>query len=71
MNKRIKKKKVKCILNNVQKYGLKDNEFLVFKYDIKKFKSAEIQKCAEQLREIVSDKILFVPTDFQGNIILK
>lgn len=64
MNKRMKKKKTKYIIDNIQKFNLSSNEFLVIRYNKKDCRPVDIANFAEQVRNNVSSRILFVPTDW-------
>ena len=65
MNKRIKKKKFKYIIHNIQKFNLEDNECLVFKYDKKQIKVSEIANFADYIRDNISNKIIFIPKEME------
>lgn len=65
MNKRIKKKKVKYTVNNIQKLSLNSDEFLVFRFNTKDFRLDEIDKFSKIISARVSNKIVFVPIEFE------
>lgn len=65
MSKRIKKKKNKYIIDNIQKFNLAENECLVFKYNSNSVKPNAIAQFAEHISNTISNKILFVPDDMQ------
>ena len=65
MNKRIHKKKMKFVIDNIQQVKLREGEFLVFRFDPNKQSPQNIEYFANRVKENVSSKILFVPTDMQ------
>ena len=50
MNKRQIKKKIKYIIDNIQTVNLKENEFLLFRYDQIKYRPQYIAELAEMIR---------------------
>ena len=70
MNKRQNKKKIKYIIDNIQIVNLKENEFLLFRYDQIKYRPQYIAELAEIISKnitgkIVTGKIVFIPNDLE------
>lgn len=65
MNKRQSKKRIKCIIDNIQTINLNENEFLLFRYDPKKNSAVDVSTFAKFISKNVTNKIVFVPTDFE------
>jgi hypothetical protein len=63
MNKRIRKKKVNHLIKNIQSLLLKENEFLVFRFNKADWNPQSIEKFAKDIKDKVSNKVIFVPTD--------
>lgn len=65
MNKRLKKKNLAYLINNIQKVNLQDGEFLVFKFDTNKYTIEQMNRVAKDIRENISAKVLLVPKDLE------
>jgi len=65
MNKRQNKKKIKYIIDNIQTVNLKENEFLLFRYDQIKYRPQYIAELAEMIRNDITGKIVFIPNDLE------
>jgi len=65
MNKRQNKKKIKYIIDNIQTVNLKENEFLLFRYDQIKYRLQYIAELAEIISKNITGKIVFIPNDLQ------
>lgn len=65
MNKRIHKKKMKFIIDNIQQVKLNENEFLIFRFDENKWKPDYMKLFAQYIKENVSNKVFFVPKDIE------
>ena len=65
MNKRQNKKKIKYIIDNIQTVNLKENEFLLFRYDQIKYRPQYIAELAEMIRNDSTGKIVFIPNDLE------
>jgi len=65
MNKRQNKKKIKYIIDNIQTVNLKENEFLLFRYDQIKYRPQYIAELAEIISKNITGKIVFIPNDLQ------
>jgi len=65
MNKRQNKKKIKYIIDNIQIVNLKENEFLLFRYDQIKYRPQYIAELAEIISKNITGKIVFIPNDLQ------
>ena len=62
MNKRQRKKRNKCIIDNIQKINLQEDDVLVFKFDNQMTHEA-LERYAEYIKQNVSNKIIFIPKD--------
>lgn len=63
MNKRQNKKKIKYIIDNIQKLTLNENDMLIFKVNINKIKPNVAMKFAEFISEQIPDhKFILIPT---------
>jgi len=65
LNKRQNKKKIKYILNNIQTINLKENEFLLFRFDTNKWKPKDLADFSQQISENITSKIIFIPSDLE------
>jgi len=65
MNKRQNKKKIKYIIDNIQTVNLKENEFLLFRYDQIKYRPQYIAELAEIINKNITGKIVFIPNDLE------
>ena len=65
MNKRQNKKKIKNIIDNIQTVNLKENEFLLFRYDQIKYRPQYIAELAEIISKNITGKIVFIPNDLE------
>ena len=65
MNKRQNKKKIKYIIDNIQTINLKENEFLLFRYDQIKYRPQYIAELAEIISKNITGKIVFIPNDLE------
>jgi len=65
MNKRQNKKKIKYIIDNIQTVNLKENEFLLFRYDQIKYRPQYIAELAEIISKNITGKIVFIPNDLE------
>ena len=65
MNKRQNKKKIKYIIDNIQIVNLKENEFLLFRYDQIKYRPQYIAELAEIISKNITGKIVFIPNDLE------
>jgi O-succinylbenzoate synthase len=63
MKKRLLKKKVKYIIDNIQTVKLQEGEFLAFRFDTNKWSPAQMEQFAKYIKENVSTKVFFVPKD--------
>jgi len=63
MNKRQNKKKIKYVIDNIQKVVLNDGEFLVFQYDKSKYQ--DIAEMAKYIQKGLTTKVVFLPSDFE------
>lgn len=64
MNKRIKKKKIKYIIDNIQKVNLQDNDTLIFRYNDEKYSLEAVSRFAQIISEQVTKKAIFVPKEW-------
>jgi len=65
MNKRQNKKKIKYIIDNIQTVNLKENEFLLFRYDQIKYRPQYIAELAKIISKDITGKIVFIPNDLE------
>ena len=65
MNKRQKAKKIKYIIDNIQTINLKENDFLLFRYNPIKYKPKYISDFAEIISKNTTNKIVFIPSDIE------
>jgi len=65
MNKRQNKKKIKYVIDNIQKVNLDEGEFLVFQYDKEKYRFQDIAEMAEYIKKGLTTKVIFLPSDFK------
>ena len=65
MNKRQNKKKIKYIIDNIQTINLKENEFLLFRYDQIKYRPQYIAELAKMISNDITGKIVFIPNDLE------
>lgn len=70
MNKRQNKKKLKYIIDNIQIVNLKENEFLLFRYN-KNTDYKTMSEFANYINRFLSKKAIFVPTEFEVKKIIQ
>lgn len=61
MNKRQHKKKVKCIVDNIKRINLKENDILLFRYDDTKYGCDTVANFADFIKEVITQRLIFVP----------
>ena len=65
MNKRIRKKKINHAITNIQTLLLKEDEFLIFRFDTEKWSPESMDNFSKYIKRVVSEKVMFVPKDIE------